>query len=53
MVRDFHVTKSERTIGYYSGMIGAAFGIGQFASSFLWGSISDRIGRKPVLLIGM
>lgn len=34
-------------------MIGAAFSLAQFLTSTLWGALSDRIGRKPVLLFGL
>ena len=27
--------------------------VGQFLSSFLWGLLADRIGRRPVMLMGM
>jgi len=34
------------------GMLMAIFSLMQFIFSPIWGSLSDRIGRKPVLLIG-
>jgi DHA1 family multidrug resistance protein-like MFS transporter len=34
------------------GMLMAVFSIMQFLFSPLWGSLSDRIGRKPLLLLG-
>lgn len=34
------------------GMLMAVFSIMQFLFSPLWGSISDKVGRKPVLMIG-
>ena len=34
------------------GMLMAVFSIMQFLFAPMWGSISDRIGRKPVLLLG-
>eukprot|EP00163_Fabomonas_tropica_P021275 TRINITY_DN37296_c0_g1_i1.p1 TRINITY_DN37296_c0_g1~~TRINITY_DN37296_c0_g1_i1.p1 ORF type:complete len:156 (+),score=14.36 TRINITY_DN37296_c0_g1_i1:62-469(+) len=39
--------------GIYLGLIIASFSAGQFVGSFVLGSISDRIGRKPVLLVGL
>jgi len=35
------------------GWIIASFSIAQLAASPLWGRISDRYGRKPVLLVGL
>lgn len=53
MVRDFHVTDDEKAIGYYVGMIASAFSVAQFVTGVFWGQLSDRIGRRPVLLIGL
>lgn len=39
--------------GFYAGLIGASFSIAQFFTSILWSSLSDRIGRRPVILIGL
>ena len=38
--------------GVEMGMLMAVFSLMQFIFSPIWGSLSDRIGRKPVLLIG-
>ena len=35
------------------GALMATFGIMQFIFAPVWGSLSDRIGRKPVLLLGV
>jgi len=39
-------------IGLYVGLVASAFALAQFSTSFFWGWLSDRIGRKPVVLIG-
>jgi len=39
--------------GYYAGLIASCWFLAQFVSSFFWGRMSDVIGRKPVLLIGV
>lgn len=39
--------------GSAMGMLMASYAIMQFIFSPIWGSISDRIGRKPVLMIGV
>ncbi|XP_073270234.1 protein ZINC INDUCED FACILITATOR-LIKE 1-like [Primulina huaijiensis] len=52
MVRDFHIAKREEDIGFYAGFIGCSFMLGRALTSVLWGTIADRYGRKPVLIIG-
>jgi len=39
-------------LGYYCGALAASFCTGQFISSYAWGYLSDRYGRKPTLVIG-
>lgn len=39
-------------VGMYVGAIASAFALAQFATNFFWGWLSDRIGRKPVILLG-
>lgn len=51
MVRGFGIR--EEDVGFYAGGIASAFMVGQFFSSFFWGRMSDMIGLKPVMLIGM
>jgi MFS family permease len=38
--------------GLYVGIIASSFALAQFATNFFWGSLSDRIGRKPVIVVG-
>src|SRR5436309_10588526 len=40
-------------IGSLSGIIVAAFTIAQLASAPMWGRFSDRVGRRPTLLIAL
>jgi MFS family permease len=40
------------SVGVYVGLIASAFALAQFGTNFFWGWLSDRIGRKPVVLIG-
>jgi len=51
MVAGFPGTDSSR-IGLYVGAIGSAFASAQFTTGYFWGWLSDRIGRKPVILLG-
>jgi MFS family permease len=34
-------------------MVTSAFAVAEFSTGMMWGRISDRIGRKPVLIIGL
>ena len=42
----------EGQVGLYVGLIASAFALAQFTTNFAWGWLSDRIGRKPVVLTG-
>jgi MFS family permease len=53
MVRDFKISDDERNIGMYAGLIASSFSLAQFCTSLFWGWLSDRVGRRPVLLIGL
>lgn len=39
-------------VGVYVGSIASAFALAQFGTNYFWGWLSDRIGRKPVILLG-
>ncbi|KAI9848608.1 MAG: hypothetical protein M1838_000480 [Thelocarpon superellum] len=39
-------------VGLYVGLIASSFALAQFATNFFWGWSSDRIGRKPIILLG-
>eukprot|EP00026_Physarum_polycephalum_P005000 Phypoly_transcript_05026.p1 GENE.Phypoly_transcript_05026~~Phypoly_transcript_05026.p1 ORF type:complete len:610 (+),score=97.64 Phypoly_transcript_05026:206-2035(+) len=52
MVLDFNLTTDPEKVGYYAGYIGSTFSVAGFLSSFWWGRISDKYGRRPVLLFG-
>ncbi|PLB41102.1 MFS transporter [Aspergillus candidus] len=41
-----------RMVGIYVGTIATAFAIAQFVTNYFWGWLSDRVGRKPVILLG-
>lgn len=39
-------------VGLYVGVIASCFALAQFATNFAWGWLSDRVGRKPIVLTG-
>lgn len=52
-VRDTGITRGdERKTGYYAGVIESVFFLAEMLTVFQWGWLSDRYGRKPVLLLG-
>ncbi|MBW0464635.1 hypothetical protein O181_004350 [Austropuccinia psidii MF-1] len=53
MIAQFKPSLSEKQIGFYSGALDSTFSLCQFLTIIVWGKISDRIGRKPVLIIGL
>ena len=38
--------------GVYVGLLASAFALAQLTTNLLWGYFSDRIGRKPTMLLG-
>lgn len=44
---------SASTIVLFGGLLGALYSLLQFIAAPIWGGISDRIGRRPVLLISV
>ena len=53
MVESYGVARTEADLGAWVGAAGAAVSVGQLISSYVWGALSDRIGRRPVMLMGM
>lgn len=51
MVASFPESDPDK-VGLYVGVIASCFACAQVATTFLWGRLSDRIGRKPVILVG-
>ncbi|KAL6534704.1 hypothetical protein OROGR_013379 [Orobanche gracilis] len=52
MVRDFHIAKREEDISSYAGYVGSSFMCGRALTSLLWGLLSDKYGRKPIIIFG-
>jgi MFS family permease len=53
MIESFKIAKDDRQIAVYAGMVTSAFAFAEFSTGVLWGRLSDKIGRKPVLLTGL
>ncbi|KAJ3510241.1 hypothetical protein NM208_g15558 [Fusarium decemcellulare] len=51
LVKDFQIG-DESHASFYSGILVSAFSLAEAAMGMYWGALSDRIGRKPVLMIG-
>lgn len=46
-------TPNMSTIVLFGGLLGSLYSLLQFIGAPIWGSISDRVGRRPVLLISV
>ncbi|KAG1774830.1 major facilitator superfamily domain-containing protein [Suillus placidus] len=54
LIRELGITGgNDAAVGYYAGMIESLFFVGQALTVLRWARLSDRIGRKPVLVIGL
>jgi len=52
MIEDLDIV-ARTQVGTYAGLIESLFALAQFSTVLFWGRLSDRIGRKPVLLSGL
>jgi MFS family permease len=52
MVSTFPDVDDPDRVGLYVGIIVSTFALAQFITSFFWAWLSDRIGRKPVIIVG-
>ncbi|KAF3992279.1 hypothetical protein FT663_02336 [Candidozyma haemuli var. vulneris] len=53
MIRDFQIAPTEKEISKYSGYLASSFAFCQFLCAVQWGKMSNRVGRKPILLFGL
>ncbi|KAJ7352349.1 member of major facilitator superfamily multidrug-resistance, DHA1 sub-family [Mycena albidolilacea] len=54
LMRDIGITKGDETkVGYYVGIMQSIFFLTQAMTVLHWSRMSDRIGRKPVILTGL
>lgn len=50
MVKDI---KGPENASFYAGLLVSAFAMAEATTAVIWGTLSDRIGRKPVILMGL
>lgn len=53
MVRHLRPDDSEALVARYSGYIAGSFALCQAFTGVFWGNLSDKYGRKPVLILGL
>ncbi|RVX65997.1 hypothetical protein B0A52_09923 [Exophiala mesophila] len=53
MIETFNITSNADQISIYAGMLITAFAFAEFSTGVIWGRVSDRVGRKPVLVMGL
>ncbi|KAG2100403.1 uncharacterized protein F5147DRAFT_776963 [Suillus discolor] len=54
LIRELGITGGDdAAVGYYAGIIESLFFVAQALTVLRWSRLSDRIGRKPVLVIGL
>src|SRR5580658_5560525 len=59
VIGDDYVTKlvgggtENPVVGMIVGLLMASFSLMQFLAAPVWGRVSDRVGRRPILLIGL
>jgi len=51
MIQSFGIEKDD--VAKWAGLTGAVFSIFQSMTAVPWGFTSDRIGRKPAILLGL
>ncbi|KAJ4377685.1 hypothetical protein N0V83_000514 [Neocucurbitaria cava] len=51
LVSNFHIG-SESNAPFFAGLLVSAFSLAEACSGMYWGGVSDRVGRKPVVILG-
>ena len=52
-IEDLATMQGVLEVGLWVGLMMMSYSAAQFLFSPFWGSLSDRLGRKPILLIGL
>eukprot|EP00117_Sycon_ciliatum_P035269 scpid33403/ scgid26775/ Probable peptide/nitrate transporter At3g43790; Protein ZINC INDUCED FACILITATOR-LIKE 2 len=50
MTKDF-VDRPRNELGYYAGFLASAFSVGDLIGSTVWGTLADRYGRRPIMIM--
>lgn len=45
--------KGEENASFYSGLLVSAFALAEAFTAMFWGHLSDKYGRKPIILIAL
>ena len=53
MISSVRITEDQCRIAVYAGLVTSAFTFAEFSTGVLWGRLSDRIGRKPVIITAL
>ncbi|KAJ2539009.1 hypothetical protein EV175_006395 [Coemansia sp. RSA 1933] len=53
MVGDFDIVQDPKDIAFYAGLLLTSYQFLRTLTIMQWGILSDRIGRRPVILMGM
>ncbi|KAA1467086.1 MFS general substrate transporter [Dentipellis sp. KUC8613] len=54
LIRDLDITHGdEEKVGYYAGLIEALFYVAQAITVLQWSRLSDYVGRKPIVIVGL
>src|SRR4051794_19074530 len=53
MISSFKITEDQRHIAVYAGLVTSSFTLAECSTGVLWGRLSDRIGRKPIIITAL
>lgn len=50
MVQDIN---GEKDASFYAGLLVSAFALAEASTCWIWGHLSDRYGRKPIIMVAL